>query len=83
MRLLRTIVPSQRWGIARAVPAGWTLYFKGGWATGTGAIDHQVGLLRRAAERVAIAVMTLREPSQGYAERTERGIAHRLLRGLR
>ena len=30
MRLLNTIVPSQRWGIARARPAGWALYFKGG-----------------------------------------------------
>ena len=47
LRLLRTIVPSQRWGLAQAIPEGWRLYFKGGWGSGTGAVDHQVGLLRR------------------------------------
>jgi hypothetical protein len=82
MRLLRTIVPSQRWGIARAVPAAWTLWFKGGWGSGSGAVDHQVGLLRQDGERVAIAVLTLGNPSQRYGAATEEGIAERLLRGL-
>ncbi|WP_022929489.1 hypothetical protein [Patulibacter americanus] len=31
LELLRTIVPSQRWGLARAAPAGWLARFKGGW----------------------------------------------------
>jgi hypothetical protein len=31
LELLRTIVPSQRWGAARVVPAGWLARFKGGW----------------------------------------------------
>jgi hypothetical protein len=31
LELLRTIVPSQRWGAARAVPEGWLARFKGGW----------------------------------------------------
>ena len=35
MRLLRSIVPSQRWGIASVRPRGWALYFKGGWGSGT------------------------------------------------
>jgi hypothetical protein len=31
MRLLRSIVPAQRWGIGRLrLPQGWRLYFKGG-----------------------------------------------------
>src|SRR2546429_2223871 len=34
LRLLRTISPSQRWGIGRVRPAGWRLYFKGGWGSG-------------------------------------------------
>ena len=34
MTLLRTIVPGQRWGIARARPSHWKLYFKGGWGSG-------------------------------------------------
>jgi hypothetical protein len=82
MRLLRTIVPSQRWGFAQAIPDGWTLYFKGGWGSGTGAVDHQVGLLRRGDQRVALAVLTLNSPSHDYGKATLRGVAKRLLRGL-
>jgi Beta-lactamase enzyme family len=82
MRLLRTIIPAQRWGIAQVVPAGWTLYFKGGWGAGTGAVDHQIGLLRRGDERVSIAVLTVGNPTHAYGEATERGVARRLLRGL-
>jgi hypothetical protein len=82
MKLLRTIVPSQRWGFAQVIPAAWTLYFKGGWGSGTGAVDHQVGLLQRGEDRVAIAVLTLNNPSHDYGKATLRGIAKRLLGGL-
>jgi hypothetical protein len=82
MRLLRTIVPRQRWGIATIVPRGWTLWFKGGWGAGTGAVDHQVGLLRRGTARVALAVLTVGNPNHAYGMATERGVARRLLRGL-
>jgi hypothetical protein len=82
MRLLRTVVPSQRWGIARAVPPDWTLYFKGGWGSGTGAVGHQIGLLRLDGDRVAVAVLTVGSPSHAYSKATEEGIARRLLRGL-
>jgi Beta-lactamase enzyme family len=82
LRLLRTIVPSQRWGIAQAIPAGWRLYFKGGWGSGTGAVDHQVGLLRRGEDRVSIAVMTVNNPSHAYGKATLEGVSRRLLRGL-
>jgi len=82
MRLLRTIVPSQRWGFAQVIPDGWTLFFKGGWGSGTGAVDHQVGLLERGEDRVAIAVLTLNSPSHDYGKATLRGVARRLLRGL-
>jgi hypothetical protein len=82
MRLLRTIVPSQRWGIAQVIPDGWRLFFKGGWGSGTGAVDHQVGLLRRGEDRVAIAVLTLNSPSHDYGKATLKGVARRLLAGL-
>ncbi len=82
MRLLKTIVPSQRWGIARARPAAWALYFKGGWGDGDGDVDHQVALLRRGAHRIAVAVMTSSNPSHAYGKQTLRGVAARLLRGL-
>jgi hypothetical protein len=82
LKLLRTIVPSQRWGVAQVIPEGWTLYFKGGWGSGTGAVDHQVGLLARGEDRVAIAVLTLNSPSHAYGKATLRGVSKRLLAGL-
>jgi Beta-lactamase enzyme family len=82
LRLLSNIVPSQRWGMARVVPDGWRLYFKGGWGSGTGAVDHQVGLLRRGPHRVAIAVLTTGSPSHDYGKTTLEGISRRLLAGL-
>jgi hypothetical protein len=83
MRLLRAIVPRQRWGIGEvALPAGWQLHFKGGWGSGRGLIDHQVALLRRGEERVALAILTIGSPSHAYAKQTLRGVAERLLRNL-
>jgi len=82
LRLLRTIVPTQRWGLAQVVPRGWTLYFKGGWGSGRGRVHHQVGLLRRGRERVALAVLSVAQGSRLYGERTLRGVALRLLRGI-
>lgn len=83
MTLLRTIVPEQRWGVARARPAHWTLFFKGGWGSGTGAVDHQVAELRRGRLRVGLAILTTGNPSHEYGKRTLEGVADRLLRGLR
>ena len=83
LRLLGSIVPSQRWGIARVRPRGWALYFKGGWGSGTGWADHQVALLRRGRRRLAVAILITSSPSHAYGKETLRGIAARLLRGLR
>ena len=82
LRLLGSIVRSQRWGIARVRPPGWALYFKSGWGSGSGAADHQVALLRRGGRRLSVAIMTTSNPSHAYAEETQRGVAARLLRGL-
>lgn len=82
LTLLRTIVPSQRWGIARAAPRGWTLHFKGGWGSGGGAVEHQVALLRRGDQRVALAILTTAQGSHAYGRQTLRGVAQRLTRGL-
>ncbi|HWM54844.1 MAG TPA: serine hydrolase [Solirubrobacterales bacterium] len=80
--LLSHIVREQRWGIARVKPRGWRLFFKGGWGSGTGLVDHQVALLKRKRRRVAIAVFTELNPSHGYGKRTLRGVSARLLAGL-
>jgi hypothetical protein len=82
LRLLGSIVPSQRWGIARVRPRGWALYFKGGWGSGTGWADHQVALLRRGKRRLAVAILITSSPSHDYAKQTLRGVAARLLHGL-
>jgi beta-lactamase class A len=82
LRLLRTIVPSQRWGVARVKPDGWRLYFKGGWGAGIGTVNHQVALLRRREARIAVAVLTTSAPSHEYGTDTLRGVFRRLLRGL-
>ena len=80
--LLAAIVPSQRWGVGRVQPDGWRLYFKGGWGSGSGAVDHQVALLRRGDHRVSLAIMTTGNGSHAYGKETLRGVATRLLRGL-
>jgi beta-lactamase family protein len=82
MRLLATIVPSQRWGVAQVAPAGWNLYFKGGWGSGSGLVDHQVALLTLARTRLSLAITTRFNPSHAYGKSTLRGVAARLLRRL-
>jgi Beta-lactamase enzyme family len=82
MRLLRSVIASQRWGVGELAPDGWRLYFKGGWGYGTGLEDHQVALLVRGCARVSIAVLTMRDGSHAYGKQTLRGIFARLLHGF-
>ena len=82
MRLLRTVIPSQRWGIGRLQLPGWTKYFKGGWGSGTGRVDNQVALLQNGDERVSVAVLTVADGSHAAGKETLRGTFARLLRGL-
>jgi beta-lactamase class A len=82
MRLLATVTPSQRWGIGRLRLPGWRLYFKGGWGSGTGAVEHQVALLRHGNVRVSVAILITNSPSHEYAKRTLQGEFERLLRGV-
>ena len=75
-KLLSTIAGYESWGIpAVARPRGYKVFFKGGWRT---AITHQVALLERNGQRVALAVLT-RSPSMGYGEATIAGVAARVL----
>jgi hypothetical protein len=82
MHLLNTITPTQRWGIARVRPFGWRLYFKGGWGSGTGWVEHQTALVTRGNQRVAISILTYKDGSDAYGTQTLQGIARRLLAGL-
>jgi hypothetical protein len=83
MGLLAHITPSQRWGIGRLhLPRGWRLYFKGGWGSGTGRVDHQVALLVHGRTRVSLAILTEADGTHAYGKETLRGVAARLLRGV-
>jgi hypothetical protein len=81
--LLSHVVRSQRWGVGRVVPRGWKHFLKGGWGSGSGRVDHQVALLKHGPRRVALAIFTEFDPNHAYGKRTLRGVAARLLRGLR
>jgi hypothetical protein len=82
-RQLAHIVRWQRWGVGRVdLPPGWKLHFKGGWGSGSGAVDHQVALLRNDRRRVGIGVLTEANPSHAYGKETLRGVFERLLRDL-
>ena len=80
--LLAHIVQSQRWGIGRVHRPNWKLFFKGGWGSGTGWVNHQVAFLERGDLRIAIAIMTRDSPSHDYASQTLREVADRLLDDL-
>ena len=86
MGLMRRIEGYQRWGIPKARPKGWKLFFKGGWGISDGrfggTVNHQIALLRRGGFRVGVAILTQGNPWTSYGEKTLREVAARLLRGL-
>ena len=81
-RLLATITSSQRWGIGKVGVRGWHLYFKGGWGSGTGWVNHQVVLLTKDQQRIGLAVFTERSPSHDYGKKTLKEVFRILLRDL-
>jgi hypothetical protein len=78
--LLAGVIGPQRWGIPPALPAGWRIYFKGGWLPPR--VVSQVGLIERGDKRIAIAVLTGGNPSFAYGQQTITGVARRLLTRL-
>lgn len=74
--LLSSVIPYQRWGIARvAKQRGYKIFFKGGWRPG---LNHQIALLEKNGQRFALAVMTNQSGLKG--RQTEEGIANKILR---
>ncbi len=81
--LFATIVSEQRWGIPRAAPSSFHLYFKGGWLPRSdGWITNQIALLTKGGRRISLAILTRRNTSFEYGQETIQGIAARLLRGV-
>jgi hypothetical protein len=78
--LLAGVVERHRWGIPPALPAGWGIFFKGGWHEPHRV--HQVALLQRGRDRIAIAVLTEGNPTFGHGQATIEGVSRRLLSGL-
>jgi beta-lactamase class A len=82
LHLMANVVSRQRWGIPPAVPQGWRIHFKGGWAPeAAGWKINQVALLTNGDRRLSVAVLTRGNPSKGYGHATIRGVAERLLGG--
>jgi beta-lactamase family protein len=78
--LLSGVDPNESWGIPAAARPAWTVYFKGGWRrTGLGQLVSQIARLEQPGRRIAIAVMTVADPSMAYGEETIQGVTERLL----
>jgi hypothetical protein len=78
--LLTGIDPTQSWGIPTAARPRWQVFFKGGWRlTGVGQLVSQIARLEQPQRTIAIAVMTVADPSMAYGEETIAGVAARLL----
>ena len=77
--LLRTVVPSQRWGIPHVAPQRWAVFFKGGWGSGTGRITSQGARLESARRVWSVAVLTERNPSHAAGVATIERVAGRLM----
>lgn len=82
LRLLRTVIARQRWGIPAVAPLGSAVAFKGGWRReGAGRLVNQAALVEHGGERVAIAILTDGSRSHGYGVGTVERIAAVLLGG--
>lgn len=80
--LLAAVEPTESWGIPQVARPGWSVYFKGGWrGTAEGELVSQIGRLEQRGRKLAIAVMTVGDPSMYYGEQTIAGVAARLLSG--
>jgi hypothetical protein len=80
--LLSHIIPAHSWAIpAVARPAGWKVFFKGGWIprTADNNLVHQVARLEKGGVTFSMAVMTDGDPTEAYGIATIKGVAARLL----
>jgi hypothetical protein len=84
MSLLSHVIPGQRWGVPEVVPHGERVFFKGGWRPSAGGwIVNQAALVSTPdGRRMALAVMSDHDRTEGYGHETVRGLAARLLRGF-
>lgn len=80
--LFSTIEPSESWGVpAAGRPAGFNVFFKGGWLPISEGLVNQAARLERGDDTFAMAVLTRGDPSMGYGEETLAGVTARLVHG--
>jgi hypothetical protein len=79
-RLLSGITALQRWGIpSSAGPAGWKVFFKGGWLGEANEVMNQAAWLEKGRVRWSLAVLTEDNPTSSYGWQTQKGITGLLL----
>ncbi len=71
--LLAHIVKSQRWGVGKVRPKGWRLYFKGGWGSGSGSVNHQTRAVRARRMPGGAVRDDGEQPEPRVWERVDRG----------
>jgi hypothetical protein len=80
--LFSHIEPSESWGVpAAGQPAGFEVFFKGGWLPESEGLVNQGARLERGRDTFGMAVLTREDPSMGYGEETLEGVASRLVHG--
>jgi hypothetical protein len=78
--LLSHVAKYESWGIPQVARPAWTVYFKGGWrGTPEGQLVSQIARLQQPGRTIAIAVMTVTDPTMGYGEETIEGVTAKLL----
>lgn len=80
--LFSNIEPSESWGIpAAGRPAGFEVFFKGGWLPEIEGLVNQGARLEHGRDTFGMAVLTREDPSMGYGEETLEGVGARLVHG--
>jgi hypothetical protein len=79
--LFSHITPAHQWGVPEvAKPAGWRVFFKGGYMpVGGGIVVHEACRLERHGVVFALVVLTGGHESEDYGAATLRGVAARVL----
>jgi len=77
--LLSTIEQPESWGIPAAARPRFEVFFKGGWLPEVEGLVNQAARLQRGRTVFALAVLTRRDPSMVYGERTIEGVTRALL----
>lgn len=79
-RLLSGITSMQRWGIpAAGGPAGWKVFFKGGWLGSKNEVMNQAAWLEKDGVRWSLAVLTADDPTSSYGWQTQKGFTGLLI----